>query len=58
MQQESGVTRRERHRPRFYYVKVGNVIRVIGEKGIALSAKSEAFGRILPEEVYTPKRLR
>ena len=37
---------------RFYRVKVGNAIRVIGKGCIVLGAKSEKFDRILREEVY------
>ena len=41
------VTERETRYLRFYRVKVGNVIMVTAEEGIALDAKSEAFGKML-----------
>ena len=51
-------TQRGTCKPKFYHVKVGNVVRVTGKEGIALGGNSEVFGRILQEKVYTPKRLR
>ena len=47
---ESGAMRREMCKPRFSQVIVGNAVSVTNEEGIALGAKSEVFGRILPRE--------